>query len=221
MLALTNLASALQEIHEYHGARPLLERALAQESRGNQHYAIALDLYGSNVGTIDQDFVQEAELHRKAMRIEPGRALFRANLIMALLCGGEIKKARQEWQAGKHLLPTVPNFELLEMLMQAYSSDDPVPESYIEIAQHLQEVIGPKAIVPLIEKAWRWRRSAEPENAFGVRVEIGILAGRAGRSELALEAWREIKTLPGEGRRTRSMRRSSCRIWAVTPKHLR
>ena len=116
---------------------------------------------------------------------------------MALLCGGEIKKARQEWQAGKHLLHTVPNFKLLEMLMHAYSSDDPVPESYIEIAQHLQEAMGTKAIMPLIEKAWRWRRSAEPENAFGVREAIGILAGRAGRGELALEARREIKTIPG------------------------
>ena len=132
------------------------------------------------------------------MNIEPRRALSRANLIMALLCGGEIKKARQEWQAGKHLLHTVPNFKLLEMLMHAYSSDDPVPESRnIQIAQHLQEAMGTKAIMPLIEKAWRWRRSAEPENAFGVREAIGILAGRAGRGELALEAWREIKTFPG------------------------
>jgi tetratricopeptide (TPR) repeat protein len=197
MLALTNLAAALQDVGEYHAARPLLERALQHDSRGNPHYATALDLYGNNVGAIEQDFVREAELHLRAVSMEPQRGLFRANLVTALLSAGEIKRARQEWQAGKQLLRSVPNLDLLQGLMEAYSSDAPMPEVYIELAQAVEEGMGVKAILPLVEKAWRWRRSAEPENAMALREQIGILAGRARKGELALEAWRELKTMSG------------------------
>ncbi len=197
MLALTNLASMLQDVSDYHAARPLLERALKHDFHGNPYYAIALDLYGNNVAAIEQDFVREAELHRRAVSMDPQRGLFRANLITALLSGGEIKRARQEWQAGKHLLRTVSNFDLLEKLMEAYSADIPIPEAYLHMARAAEHGLGIKAILPLVEKAWRWRRSAEAENAMAVREEIGILAGRAGKGEIALEAWRELKTMPG------------------------
>jgi tetratricopeptide (TPR) repeat protein len=196
MLALTNLASLLQDGGDYHAARPLLERALKLDARGNPYYAMALDLYGNNVAAIDQDFVREAELHRRAVSMEPQRGLFRANLVTALLSAGEIKRARQEWQAGKHLLRSVPNFDLLQALMEGYSSDVPMPEGYLELARAAEHGMGIKAILPLVEKAWRWRRSAEAENAMAVREQIGILAGRAGKGELALEAWRELKTMP-------------------------
>jgi tetratricopeptide (TPR) repeat protein len=197
MLALTNLASLLQDLGEYHAARPLLKRALAQDAKGNEYYGIALDLYGSNVGVIDQDFLHEADLHRQAIQKDPGRATFRANLIVALLSAGEIKRARQEWQASKHLLSNLPNFKLLDSLMKAYSADLPMPESDLDLARLIEGQMGIKAILPLVQKAWRWRRSAEAENAMAVREQVGILAGRAGKGELALEAWRELKTMPG------------------------
>ena len=197
MLALTNLASMLQDVGDYHAARPLLERALKHDFHGNPHYAIALDLYGNNVAAIDQDFVREAELHRRAISMDPKSGLFRANLVTALLSSGDIKRARQEWQASKHLLRFFPNFDLLEKLMEAYSADVPIPEAYLKIARAVEHGLGIKGILPLVEKAWRWRRSAEAENAMAVREEIGILAGRAGKGELALEAWRELKAMPG------------------------
>ena len=141
--------------------------------------------------------MREADLHRRAIQSDPTRNIFRANLIVALLSGGEIKRARQEWQASKHLLLTVPNFDLLEVLMKAYSADTPPPEGYLELARMIVDHMGIKAILPLVEKAWRWRRSAEPDNAKAVLEEVGILAGRAGKGELALDAWRELKTMPG------------------------
>lgn len=197
MLALTNLASLLQELGDYHAARPLLERALEQDSKDNPHYAIALDLYGSNVGMIDQDFRREIELRNQAIRRDPSKSLFRANLIVALLSAGEIKRARQEWQSSKHMLISFPNFNLLDGLMRAYSTDTPTPESYLELAHMIEEHMGIKATLPLVEKAWRWRRSSHPENAMAVREQVGIIAGRGERHDLALDAWRELKAMPG------------------------
>ena len=100
--------SILMHKTQHHAARPLLERALEGDET-DPDYALALDLYGNNVGVIDEDFEREAKLHQKAGELDPKRPLFRANQIIALISAGKTKDARSVFQRNKERLRSAPN----------------------------------------------------------------------------------------------------------------
>jgi tetratricopeptide (TPR) repeat protein len=197
MLALTNLASALQNQGNYHAARPLLQCALKQPVQGNPHYAIALDLYGSNVGNIEQDFEQEIAYHRQAFQLDATRVIFHANLVVSLLSAGKLKEALRHWNNNRERLTTLPNYETLEMLIYSYTSDSLVPSDYLALIEVLHESLGWNALQPLIKKAWLQRNSVLSEERLGFYSAIGQVAHRANLCDLALEIWREAANLEG------------------------
>jgi len=198
LLALVNLASSLQETGEYHAARPLVERAVHGDER-DPNFAIALDLLGSNIGVLDEDFEEEARLHDRAARLNPHYPNFRANHVISLLSAGKAKEARAVFLANKAALRSISNFDLLTALVDAYTRDLGHPYAYMQIIEGAHKLLGWKALGPLVRKAWaqRGKVTGHPEEQLGFHSDLAIFAGRAGLRELALEIWGDGASLPG------------------------
>ena len=192
VLANTNLASILQDKGDFHAARGYLERVLKVAEDSDPHLSIALDLYGNNIAAIDEDYELEIQYHNRAISLNKKNPLFHANLIIAFLSAGRIIDARRAYQTTRSLSLRLPNEELLSMLFKLYSASERLhPFQYMELIENLFPMMGKKAILPLIELAWKYRREVEDEYLTPFYYNIGILASNANANELALEIWKE------------------------------
>jgi tetratricopeptide (TPR) repeat protein len=196
LLALVNLSYLLQDDGDFHAARPLLLRAL-EGDKTNPNYAIALDLYGSNVGFIDDDFEQEAILHERAAKLDPHRPLFKANQIISLISAGKAKDARAVFQRFKQELRTVPNFDRLNVFVEAYTRELNHPYEYMRLIDACSGALGWKATAPLVKKAWAIRHRVALEEKLDFYGSIATFAHHSGLGELSLEAWEEGSELEG------------------------
>lgn len=203
LLALVNLSSLLQDDGKFYEARPLLDLALQGDQR-DPDYALALDLYGNNLGSIEEDFSQEAEYHFRARQLAPKNPLFLANHILALLFSGNVKEAKSLFERNVSLIARVPNRGLLGTLCKVYNSRERDPFFYLNVIEEIRPLIGLPATKPLLSKAWSLRGSLESffssHAARELSVEdleyfyydnLGVLAGQAGDHELAIEIWDE------------------------------
>lgn len=199
LLALVNIASALQDNGNYHEARPLLQRAL-QGDQSDINYGLALDLMGSNIGCIDHDYITEAQLHEQAAQLDATHPSFRSNQIVALLSAGEEKKAREVWTRYRSALQTIPFYNLLQGLVEAYTKDLGHPYPYMQLVDQTNSILGWPAMAPLVKKAWQSRslvlESNDNEEKHEFITRLGMLAGHADCSELALDIWRTGAKLP-------------------------
>lgn len=190
LLALVNLASSLQEQGEFHAARPLLIHAM-EGDQSDENYPIALDLYGNNIGVVDEDYIAEAEYHAKAIELAPANHMFKSNQVIALLSAGKTKDARQAFMKHKRALQELVNYEVLSGLVEAYTKDFGHPYPYLQIVDQAHAILGWKAIRPLLHKAWNARNKlrADQDEVLGFFMHLGMCAGHAGDTELALEIW--------------------------------
>ena len=189
VLANTNLASMYQDAGDFHAARTMLIRAIETAPPDDPHLPIALDLLGNSYGSIENDFEQEAELHRKAISLDPNRPLFRANLIVSLLSAGQIKDARRALQAAKDLRLTLPNQGFIESLVRLYQDRTLHPFSYMQFMEELSPSMGWRALRPLVRNAWDRRQVVSPTEKFEFVNSIGMMASKTGDHQLALEIW--------------------------------
>ncbi len=204
-LSLVNCASLLQEQNKYHQARPMIERALSLQE-DNSYHAIALDTYANSVAAIEEDFKKEAYLHRQAFSLESNNFRFAGNFIVAALSAGMKDEALRVYSQHKNDLRRLSNFEFLETLVKTYGSKTLDPHFFLFSADKLRSIIGFKATLPLLSRAWKLKSNLkqfintegisndnilEIEGAFFN--ELGVLIGKAGDHELAIEIWQYIK----------------------------
>ncbi len=197
VLANTNLASMYQDKGDFHGARPMLQRAIESAAPDDPHLPIALDLLGNSVGSIEYDFVKEAELHRQAIALDPKRPTFHANLIVALLSAGRAKDAHRALQATKDARLVLPNQSLVEHLVRLYQERTLHPYQYMQFVDQLSSVMGWPALKPLVKYAWDRRGAVDSSEQFDFLGSLGMMASKTGDRELALEIWRYGCTIPG------------------------
>jgi tetratricopeptide (TPR) repeat protein len=191
VLANTNLGSLLQDREELHAARPFIERAINAADADDPYLGIALDLLATNVGMIEQDYAREAELHERAIQLDPKRPAFRANLIVALISAGRAKDGWRAWRESRDAGLALPNEDLLHMLFKIYLNEHLHPYECLAAVDALHEKMGWKAMRPLVERAWRRRHSAPEEGVRDFMARAGMVAAKAGANELALRIWRE------------------------------
>lgn len=197
VLANTNLASMYQDRGDFHRARPLLVRAIEAASEDDPHLPIALDLLGNSYGTIEHDYAREAELHRRAIALGPGRPLFHANLIVSLLSADRGKDAQRALQAARDARMNLPNQSLLEGLVRLYQERTLHPYQYMQSIDQLAQGMGWPALKPLVRRAWDRRNVVGSDEQIDFLGSLGMMASRTGDKELALEIWRHGMTLPG------------------------
>ncbi len=197
VLANTNLASMYQDKGDFHGARSMLQRAIESAPPDDPHLPIALDLLGNSYGSIEYDFVKEAELHRQAIALDPKRPLFHANLIVALLSAGRAKDAHRALQAAKDARLALPNQSLVEHLVRLYQDRTLHPYQYMQFVDQLSSGMGWPALKPLVKYAWDRRSAVDAPERVDFLGALGLMASKTGDRELALEIWRYGCTIPG------------------------
>ncbi len=197
VLANTNLASMYQDKGDFHGARSMLLRAIESAPQDDPHLPIALDLLGNSYGSIEYDFVKEAELHRQAIALDPKRPLFHANLIVALLSAGRAKDGHRALQAAKDARLALPNQSLVENLVRLYQDRTLHPYEYMQFVDQLSAGMGWPALKPLVRYAWDRRNAVDASERIDFLGALGLMASKTGDRELALEIWRYGCTIPG------------------------
>ena len=196
VLANTNLASLYQDLGDFHRARPLLVRAIEAAPSNDPHLSIALDLLGNSYGTIEHDYATEAELHRRAIALEPRRELFHANLVVALVSAGRAKDAHRALQEAKSDGLTLPNESFLSNLVKLYQERTLHPYEYMQMIDKLAPMLGWPALRPLVRRAWDRRKAVSPEEQQEFLEGLGLMASRTGDGDLGLEIWRLGAGLP-------------------------
>lgn len=197
VLANTNLASMLQDKGDFHGARPMLLRAIEVASPDDPHLPIALDLLGSSYGLIEYDFGKEAELHRQAIALDPNRPPFHANLIVSLLSAGRAKDAHRAFQTAKNGRLALPNQSLIENLVRLHQDRTLHPYEYMQMVDNLASGMGWPALKSLVKYAWDRRSVINDPERFEFLGALGLMASKTGDRELALEIWRYGCMIPG------------------------
>lgn len=197
----TNLAKILLDEGRPQQARDLLNRALAK----NPDDPVALDLYGNTVAYIEEDYAEEAKYHARAIELEPSKPEYRMNHVVALMQSGSRYHLAKAWR--KHRL----FFERLQHLPQArfvahtvvIILDPPSdPLDCVCLALDIYKVFKGKAVLPLVEAAWAQRHSIvdDAEASQFTLNHIGMLAGHAGKHQLALQAFEAVERhFPGTG----------------------
>ncbi len=197
VLANTNLAAMYQDKGDFHGARPMLLRAIEAAPSDDPHLPIAFDLLGNSYGSIEYDFAREAELHRQAIALDPKRPLFHANLIVSLVSAGRAKDAHRALQAAKDARLALPNQSMIESLVRLYQDRTQHPYDYMQFVDQLSSVLGWPALKPLVKYAWERRNVVEASERVDFVSALGMMASKTGDRDLALEIWRYGCTIPG------------------------
>lgn len=197
VLANTNLASLYQNEGDFHAARPLLLRAIDVAPPDDPYLSIALDLLGNSYGTIEHDYEREVALHRQAIALDPKRALFRGNLVIALLSAGRVKDAQRAWQAMKDARLVLPNNSMVENLVRLYQQRTLHPYAYMRAADELAPTMGWPALKLLVSRAWDRRNVVVVGERPEFLATLAMMASKTGNHELALDIWRYGRSLPG------------------------
>lgn len=203
-LGLVNLSSLLQDQGKFKEARPLLEAAISIDLE-SPHHAIALDLYGNNIAYLDGDFHKEAELHLLASSLEPRNLKFISNAVFALLSAGRIIDARKLFSGNRAILRGFEHFNLLKMIVEAFTSDVKDPFFFLEVAEKIQGPMGGwRAVRPLLRKSYEYRNKINASDfdvksgedfisiQWGFLQELGTYCGQAGDFETSILIWEEI-----------------------------
>ena len=195
VLANTNLASLLQDSNKYAEARPLLERAINSADQDNPHLAVALDLLGSNIGVIDQDFNRESEYHRKSVDLDRTRPYSNYNLIVSLCFAGKDKEAKEVLQnlRASRLVLSDHAESVLKVLSAVYMDHGRHPYEYLDAAtmfvNDLQ--LSWPSVLPLLRRAWIKRVVVPVKEKDDFYSNIGMMLGNAGGRADALNVWLE------------------------------
>lgn len=191
VLANVNLASLLQDKGEYRIARIYLQNAISVADEKDPHLPMALDLYGNNIAALDEDYDLEIEYHNRAISMDNKKPNFHANLITALLSAGRIIDARRAFQTTKSLNLRLPNEDMLRSLFKLYNGDHHHPYHYMNTIDALFPLMGKKAMLPLIDLVWKYRRDIPIDELYSFYGSFGMLAASCTANELALEVWKE------------------------------
>ena len=197
VLANANLACMYQEQGEFHAARPMLLRAVEAAPSDDPNLPIALDLLGSSYGAIEYDFSMEAELHRKAIALDPKRPTFHANLVISLLSAGQSRDAHRTLQSAKYARLDLPNQALLENVVRLYQDKLRHPYEYMQFIDMMSSRMSWPALKPIVKYAWDRRNVVNSNERLDFLAALGMMASKTGDHELALEIWRYGSTLPG------------------------
>lgn len=197
VLANTNLASLYQDKGDFHGARPMLLRAVEAAPPDDPHLSIALDLLGNSFGSIEHDYEREAELHRQAITLDPKCSMFHSNLVVALLSAGRVKDAQRALQAAKNARLVLPNQSMVENLVQMFQEKTLHPYEYMEFIDMLAPMMGWSALKTLVKRAWDRRSLVDHGERVSFLGALGLMASQTGDHEMALEIWRYGCTQPG------------------------
>ena len=197
VLANTNLASHYQDKGDFHGARPMLLRAIEAAPPDDPHLPIAFDLLGNSFASIEHDYEKEAELHRQAIALDPKRSLFHANLVVALLSAGRVKDAQRALQSAKNARLVFPNQSMVENLVRLYQEKTLHPYEYMQFVDELAPSMGWTALKTLVRRAWDRRNQVDQDERVNFLGALGLMASKTGDHDLALEIWRYGCTQPG------------------------
>ena len=197
VLANTNLAAHYQDKGDFHGARPMLLRAIEAAPPDDPHLPIAFDLLGNSFASIEHDYEKEAELHRQAIELDPKRPLFHANLVVALLSAGRVKDAQRSLQSAKNARLVLPNQSMVENLVRLYQEKTLHPYEYMQSVDKLAPIMGWAALKTLVRRAWDRSNQIDQEERVDFLNALGLMASKTGDHELALEIWRYGCTQPG------------------------
>lgn len=187
-LANCNLASELQKLEKYEEARPYLEHVI-ENGKDSPYFPLALDLYGSNVGVLENDFKREAEYHQKAFRLDPALSFARVNYLVALCACGNLYELRKEFDRHIKYLKDSPEVHQTLGLLQGILAQGRTGKDFTFIAALVGDLIGVKASIPYLEKAWQNRDTIPSDERYETYVDIGQMAGQADLHSLALEVW--------------------------------
>ena len=197
VLANTNLAALYQDMGDFHGARPMLLRAVESALPDDPHLSIAFDLLGNSFGSIEHDFEKEAELHRQAIALDPKRSIFHSNLVVALLSAGRVKDAQRAFQSAKNARLVLPNQSLIENLVRLFQEKNLHPYEYMQFIDKLSITMGWAALKTLVWRAWDRRNSIDQAERVSFLGALGLMASKTGDHDLALEIWRYGCKQPG------------------------
>jgi tetratricopeptide (TPR) repeat protein len=194
LLALVNLASRIQD-EDPHAARPLLERALRLAEPGSPHLHVALDLMGNSVGLIEQEYIREAEFHRRAIRLAPNVPLSHFNLIISFLSAGRPRDARREWRSAKELIARIKSPIPVEEMIRAFLDETLHPYECLELVDLLDQRIGNPGLALLVERAWKRRTHVPEGERLAFLCQLGEFATRFDCGDLAVSIWHEAARL--------------------------
>lgn len=203
-LGLVNLSSLLQDQGKFKEARPLLEAAINIDQK-SPHHAIALDLYANSIAHIEGDFHKEAEIHLLALSLEPKNLKFLANAIFALLSADRIIDARKLFSGNRALLRGLEQFNLLKMMVEAFTSAVKDPFFFMDVAEKIHAPMGGwRAVRPLLKKSYEYRNKINASDfdikseedfikiQWGFLQELGTYCGQAGDFTTSILIWEEI-----------------------------
>lgn len=191
-LASMNLASRIMA-DEPEIARSYLDVALEELAPESPHRACALDLMGNTFAHIEKDYDSESSWHREAVLLDPTNALYRDNLVLALLSAGRPIDARRVWQSTKHIASAYP-FSLGD-LVRGFCDESIHPYACLEIVDALSSMIGMPGKLVLLHRAWKRRSSVAIEERFEFLCELATLFSQAGDDGAAVLAWQEATPL--------------------------
>ncbi|MCK1541881.1 hypothetical protein IVB12_07820 [Bradyrhizobium sp. 179] len=161
------------------------------------HYAVALHLMGNSYAYIEKDYLKEIEYHKKAVTLAPRNALYRDNLILALLSAGRPIDARKLWRETKQIPSAHPLVK--DELIAAFCDETLDPREYLVIVDSVGEFIGAPGRRVLLNLAWRRRLQVESAEQLDLLSSLATMASQAGDDQLALQAWREAAQFDAEG----------------------
>ena len=191
-LALMNLASRIM-VDKPETARSYLETALEELGPESPHRACALDLMGNTFAYIEKDFDRESSWHRQALRLAPTNALYRDNLVVALLSAGRPIDARHVWQQTKHL-PSAYPFSLGD-LVRGFCDESIHPYECLQIIDAVSSLIGLPGQLVLLTRAWKRRSHVSIDERFDFLCALATLLSKAGDDRTAVLAWQEATPL--------------------------
>lgn len=198
-LALMNLASRIMA-EQPEIARRYLETALEELGPESPHRACALDLMGNTFAHIEKDYDREAIWHREAVKLAPTNALYRDNLVLALLSAGRPIDARRVWQPTNHIASAYP-FSLGD-LVKGFCDETIHPYECLQINDAVSSLIGLPGQLVLLKRAWKRRAHVPTEDYFEFLCALATSFSQAGDDQAAVLAWQEATPLAAGEKKT-------------------
>lgn len=186
VLANTNRVVPLLAKKEFKTARIFVQAALDGKGPA-EHRARALDQMGTILCESDHDYKNSLRFHAEAVDLAPRILQFQVNHLISLIQANDRHGLKKYWGRYRKFLSTQPEADFACSVVTKFLDPISDPRHCLGLAETLAPLLDWHAVGYFIREAWDLIHKVPDDAKPGFCADAGMMAGRTGQDELALQ----------------------------------